>query len=137
MLLLLLLLLLLSYKKKGKDTIEHRSVNNSDVTKYSGKSTDSKQIGFKSEEDIEVDDDNKIIKQSQGKSSTTLTKTVDSEEDDNTEEDDIPPIETISVYKLRLKKCLTVAKSYEYTTFGGNTPSKMDTLLAHFDERKL
>ena len=91
-----------------------------------------------SEEEIEVDDDNKIIQRAQGKSSTTLTKKVDSEEEDDNENDDIPPIETTSIYTLELKKCLTFAKSYEYATFGWNTPGQMDdSLLAHFDERKL
>ena len=103
------------YSEEGDKTVEHRFVNSTDVSQYSGKGTNRANVDHQSTEDIEVDKDG-VVHYSHGESSTSLAKTVDEEEQENdedsdNEEQDIPPIEARSVYTLRLKQCIAATST--------------------------
>ena len=102
---LLLVLYYCSYKSKGKNTVEHRSVSNKDIVKYSG-NTKKKNVNYHSEEDVEIDEDN-MIRQSSGTSTTSLSmKDGKTEEKLQNNDQDIPPIEVKSRYSMKQVNCL-------------------------------
>ena len=102
------------YTEEGDRIVEHRFVNSTDVSQYSGKGTNRANVDHQSTEDIEVDEDG-VVHYSHGESSTSLAKRVDEEEENNedsdNEEQDIPPIEAKSVYTLRLKQCMAATRT--------------------------
>lgn len=123
------------YKKKGKDTVEHRTVSSKDVLKYAGKGS-KKRIEFSSSEDIKVDE-NRIIKEAHGESKTSLTKENKKEEKVTGKNEDIPPIETKSVYTLKLKKCVKAGAQNELAWLNSETPSTIDSVMAQYNECEL
>ncbi len=122
------------YTEEDNKTIEHRVVNNRDISQYSGKESNKANIDYQSAEDIEIDE-NKTIRYSHGESSTSLSSTSvgdeeEMEESEGKEKQDIPPIETKSTYTLRLKEC-GVVNSIERQWEGEVVE---DTLTARLDE---
>lgn len=133
------------YTSKGNNTVEHRTINSEDVSKYSGKAS-KKTVDYHSSEKIEVDA-NKIIRQVNGESTTSLTKENKKEEKVTGKNSDIPSIETKSKYTLKLIRRLPAAVAMEdeveieegineqQTTMELDEEAiKMDDMIAHYDE---
>ena len=125
-----------SYDKKGNGILQHRIVGRTDVIEFSGQA--SKQaIDFHTQEDIEVDQRH-IILHSHGEGRVSLVPEV-SENDNEAEEDlegsgitdqDIPPLETNTVYNLELQECTSIS-DYEDI----NSSDKFSSRTSHNAKR--
>lgn len=79
-------------------------------------------------------DENRIIREAHGESKTSLTKENKKEERITGKNEDIPPIETKSVYTLKLKKCLPM-KSNEMAWIASDTHAAVtDSIMARYNE---
>lgn len=123
------------YESQGSNTVEHRTVDSKDVSKYSGNAR-KKGVNYHSKEDIEVDR-NKIIRKAQGESTTSLTKENKKEEKITGKNSDIPPIETKSKYTLKLMKKLPrvmIEGNEQQEMKLDEETTKMDDVIAQYDE---
>lgn len=125
-----------SYEKMGDLTIEHRTLDNSDVLDYASH-IPKKNIKFTVKDDIVLDQSKHIVSVS-GESSITVQKNTESEEQSlDLDNKEVPPIESNGFYYLTLLECIEMKQDHLRDTREIASVIETDTLLAKIDISEL